>query len=95
MNIKESVFDIQIMEPSGVVMEGKINALKLVNELGPFDVVARYTNFISAIKEKIIVYKLDGTTKEYPIDVGIIKVTSNRAEIFLGIDSISQIKEDG
>ena len=93
MKIQDSIFDVLIASPKGTLYEGKIHALQLTNELGPFQVVARYTNFISAIKEQIVVYTMDGTTKTYPIDVGIVKVSKNRAEIFLGIDQISEMKD--
>ena len=87
---KPSKFTISIETPTGVMLSGEIKALSLINSLGPFDVVERHTNFISAIREKIIVHQLDDSKKEIPIETGIIKITKNGTEIYLGIEPLPE-----
>lgn len=83
---KPSHIHVVIDSPTGVIFEGEIKALRLTNASGPFDVIQKHTNFISAITEKITVVNLDETKKEIPIERGIIKINKTGVEIFLGIE---------
>lgn len=87
---KKSKFPLSIETPTGVMLTGEIKALTLVNELGSFDVIERHTNFISAIKEKIIIHQLDDSKKEIPIQTGIIKINKKGAEIYLGLEPLPE-----
>lgn len=87
---KLSKLHIVIDSPSNLIYEGDIKALTLYNELGPFDVIQKHTNFISAIKNKIIIYLLDDKIKEIPIEEGIVKINRRGIEIFLGIEPVPE-----
>ncbi len=88
--LKPSKFHLEVNGPTGTIFAGDVKAATLINELGPFDVVEKHTNFISAIREKIIIYLLDDQTKEIPIELGIIKITRKGVEIFLGIEAVPE-----
>ena len=60
----------------------------LTHEKGIFDVLPQHENFISVIKDKIIIHTTDGKDKEMKIDNGVLKVQENEAHIFLGLAEI-------
>ncbi len=60
-------------------------AITSFNPSGRLDILPEHFNFISIIKEKIIIYRPDKTTQEFNISTGVLKVSRNSVEIFLGI----------
>lgn len=55
-----------------------------INDVGPFDVLPMHENFISLIREKIIIH--DKTTdKEMKIENGLLRANNNQVSIFLGV----------
>lgn len=68
-----------------VLFSGQVNALTSVNEDGLFDVLPQHSNFISIIKDYVILHKPDNTTKKIDLTSGVIQVTNNLVNIFVGI----------
>ncbi len=57
-----------------------------VNEKGDFSVLGEHTNFISIIKDYLIIGKTDNT--QYKIDLAeqaVLKVNRNVVEVYLGL----------
>ena len=63
----------------------EVFAVTSQNLKGPFDVLPEHENFISIIKNKLIVHKTRKDKEEIKIDTGIIKVNDNIVNIFLGL----------
>lgn len=76
---------VSIRNREKVIFEGDAIALSSVNAEGPFDVLPQHINFISIIKEYIVIYKPDRSKQEYKLRVGLMKVSGNKIEIFVGI----------
>lgn len=70
-----------------VVFEGEVQAVSSVNDKGGFDVLPKHSNFISIIKEKIVVLKKDKEKQTFLIKSGIMNVRANQVEIYLDIVS--------
>ena len=68
-----------------VFYQGPAKAVTSYNAKGKFDILLSHTNFISIINTGIIIYKMDDTTQEYKISTGVLKVSSNIVDIYLGI----------
>lgn len=75
----------------GVVYQGEIKTLTSVNEQGRFDILPEHANFISLIKEMIIIRELNGGIKELKITNGILRITGKNIEIYLGIEEVGKI----
>ena len=76
---------LKIQTKEGVSFNDKVRAITSFNEKGIFDVLPQHENFISVIKDKIIIHTKDVKDKEMKIDNGVLKVYENEAHIFLGI----------
>ena len=81
---KQSQFYVRIMTPHKTLYQGNIFALSLYNDIGPFDIIEKHTNFISLIKNKITIHELPRTKKEISIQKGIVKVNKQGVDIFIG-----------
>ena len=77
-----------VRERERVLFEGEASALSSFNERGLFDILPEHTNFISLIKDFLVVHKLDGTQSEIKIKDGVLKVYKNRVWVYLGILSV-------
>ncbi|MCL4387322.1 hypothetical protein M1307_02920 [Patescibacteria group bacterium] len=76
---------VNIKNKDQTVLEEEIEALSSFNEKGPFDILPLHENFISIIKDKIILHKKDGTSKEIAIERGVLKIIENEIDIYLGV----------
>ncbi|MEK7526187.1 MAG: hypothetical protein AAB546_01765 [Patescibacteria group bacterium] len=76
---------LTVRDRTTTLFNGEIKNLSSVNEKGKFDILGEHANFISIVKEKLIVRLLDGKQQEIPIDQGVLKVRENKIVIFLGI----------
>ncbi|MEK7186094.1 MAG: hypothetical protein AAB675_01910 [Patescibacteria group bacterium] len=86
---KHLVLKIQTKE--GIAFNEEVSAITSFNDKGIFDVLPQHENFISIIKNQIIIHLLDGKTKEMKIDHGVLMVSENEAQVFLGMtDVLSQ-----
>lgn len=81
-------FPLRIFDESGQLFSGEVVAIEAVNETGPFSILSGHTNFISVIsgsldENKLVIHFLDGKTRDFIIQHGVIKMFENSAEIFL------------
>lgn len=85
-NIQKSKFHLKIQSRQGIVFEGDITSITSFNDKGKFDILSLHSNFISLIKKNIVVR--DGTqiVKTIDIDIALLRVLKNSAEIYLGIE---------
>lgn len=84
---------LTIMDAEKKKYEGDIYAASSFNEAGPFDILPYHANFISIIKDKVIVHEVSGENKEFPFQVAVLKALNNNLTIFLGIEEIKLQKE--
>ncbi len=70
---QSSVF-ISIVNGEGVVFEGEAKALSSYNEGGIFDVLPMHANFISIIKQAVVVHHHSGEKKEIKIGIVLFRI---------------------
>lgn len=76
---------VTVKSPEKIYFQGEATAVSSINKEGPFDVLSYHTNFISIIKETLVIHQLNNVPITIPIDAGIMKVWENTVHIFLGI----------
>lgn len=76
---------LYIRDLEKVLFEGEVKAFSAVNEKGRFDVLPMHENFISVIKNKMIIHNLSAGKLEIEISGGIVKVYNDSVEVLLGI----------
>ncbi len=80
-----SLIKVTILNREELIFSGKVVSISSINEKGEFDILGSHQNFISLIKEKVVMRYDDGTGTQYPIDKGILHVLNNEVKVFLGI----------
>lgn len=83
----EQSLTISIKSPDGIFFEGQAQAITSTNVHGPFDILPFHANFISIIKKQITIHQKNNQIKEIPITSAVLKVTGNKVDIFLGLET--------
>ena len=86
-NNRIDILNIQIINGDKVIYEGEATSLSSRNEKGRFDILPLHTNYISLIKDFILVNQTDGKQNQVVIKTGIMRVYDNTVQIFLGFES--------
>jgi len=81
--INVTIFDLE-----SIVYQGKIKALTSINEKGKFDILPMHSNFISIVKDYLILHEREGKTKEFKLKRGVLRVVNNEISIFLGLEGL-------
>ena len=80
----EPKIHVTIKNRQNIYFDGEVSAITSFNDLGLFDILPKHENFISLIKNKIILHNKN-QQKELKIDQGLLKVRDNKVDIYLGI----------
>ena len=80
---------VTVKNPSGTQYQGHAESVTSYNNGGIFDVMGYHTNFISLIKNAVIIHEKEKKDITIPVENGIIKVYENTVTVFLGITSVS------
>lgn len=78
---------VYIRDPERLLYKGIADSVTTNNSKGLFDVLGVHENFITIIKDNVIV-RSKGEAKEFPITQGILKVEENIVHIFVGTENI-------
>ena len=76
---------VTVKGPKNEEFNGKASAVSSVNKKGKFDVLPYHANFITLIKDYIIIRQADKKQITFPIVNGIIKVYEDKVNILIGI----------
>ncbi len=76
---------VQIFSLKGEVYNGQVMAISSYNETGSFDILPKHANFISIIKEKLILHLDNKEKKEIPMELGVLKHFQDQTKIYLGM----------
>lgn len=81
--IPNDVILVTIKTFEKTIFQNKVKAISSYNDKGIFDVLAQHANFISLIKDFIILHQQNGVEEKIPIKTGILKVYANEVNIYL------------
>ena len=76
---------VSIKSKNKNLYEGSVTTLTSKNDRGVFDILSFHTNFITLIREYIIIDKGLPTEKGFNFEKGVLYVLSNKVEIYVGI----------
>ena len=80
-NIK---LQLKIKSATKTHYDGEASSITSYNDTGVFDILPQHANFITVIKEKIIVNKgLEGQV-EVKVENGVLSVKEDRVDVYLG-----------
>lgn len=83
--MNDELLKLYIRNRDEVIYSGEVSSITSVNDKGRFDVLPQHANFISLIRDYVIIRETDGKKREIKLDNAIIRVEKDEVEIFLGI----------
>ncbi len=81
---------VTIFGLESVIYQGRVSALTSVNEKGKFDVLPLHSNFISIVKDYLILHERQGSEKEFKLSRGVLRIVNNEVTIFLGLEGLQE-----
>ncbi len=85
MNNSTKLLSVTVKGPKKEEFNGKAYSVTSLNKMGKFDVLPFHANFITVIKEYVIIQKEDKKQLTFPLESGIIKVYGDNVNILIGI----------
>lgn len=79
-------FKVKVRDTENIIYEGEVERISSYNEVGPFDIYPMHANFISIIRQELILYDNHQVVKESQFEQAVMKVKQDSANIFLGIE---------
>lgn len=79
-----SIF-VTIRDRVRLVLEEEVEAITSNNSKGTFDILPQHANFITTIKDFVILHKKQNEKQHIKVERGILKVRENKVQIYLGI----------
>ena len=79
-------FKVKVRDTENIIYEGEVERISSYNEVGPFDIYPMHANFISIIRQELILYDNHQVVKELQFEQAVMKVKQDTANIFLGIE---------
>jgi F0F1-type ATP synthase epsilon subunit len=68
-----------------ILYSGQAAAVTSINEKGIFDVLPQHENFITLIKEKVIIHPTLKENKEIQIENGIVRIYKDKVYIYVNV----------
>ena len=84
-NGNNKVFPIQVRDRNGLLFDGDVRGVTSYNSKGMFDLLPVHSNFITILRKKLVLHKIDGSKQEINIDSAIMRVLLNNVEVFVGV----------
>lgn len=81
----DKLITVVVRDRAGVQFEGEVKAITSHNPVGTFDVLPMHANFITVVRQKLILHQVNGSKMELNIENGVMRVSENKVEIYLGV----------
>lgn len=79
------LLSVTVRDREGILFQESVEAVSSFNEKGPFDVLPLHANFISLIRNSVMLKITGATSKEITLNSGVLKVKENKVEVYVGI----------
>lgn len=84
-NVDPKQMKVTIRNRRKVLYEGFVDFLSSVNSMGEFDVLPRHANFVSLIKDKVVINKGKSGQKVFEIKSGLLSVDEKGISVYVGL----------
>ena len=85
--VNPSNLTVVVRNREKVIYSGQAAAITSINDKGIFDVLPQHENFISLIKEKVIIHPTLKENEEIQIENGIARVYKDNVYIYVNFKS--------
>jgi F0F1-type ATP synthase epsilon subunit len=84
--------EVVVRKRDKLVYKGLALAISSVNQKGPFDILPEHANFISVIKDFLIIQKPDKTQEKIELKNGVLYSVNNTVTVYL--DILTEVAEN-
>ncbi len=85
----KNYFHLKVQSREGVIYENDVESISSYNDVGLFDVLPQHANFISLIKQKLIIKEKNlQQAKEISFDIALLRVRENNVEVYIGVEGL-------
>ena len=81
---KEPQLTLNVRSATKTEYKGLAHTITSINETGVFDILPTHANFISIIKNYIVIDKGLPSQKEIKLETGVLTVSRNKEDVYLG-----------
>lgn len=74
---------VVIRNKDKIIFSGQAYAVTSVNDRGVFDILPQHENFITLIKEKVIIHPTIKENQEIQIENGIVRIYKDKVYIYV------------
>lgn len=79
------ILDVNIRNRKISYFEGRGGSVTSLNDRGEFDILPQHANFISLIRNYIILNKGTKGEQKFVIGTGVVRVKENKVDVFLDV----------
>lgn len=85
LNASELTLDFYMRSRTKNYFEGKVQSITAFNDKGEMDILPMHTNFVSIIKQYIILDKGLPSEKKFDLDSGVLSVQDGKVDVYVGV----------
>jgi F0F1-type ATP synthase epsilon subunit len=78
---------IVVRNKEKILFDGQAQAFSSVNDRGPFDILVQHENFITLIKNEIVIHITPKEKKEIQIENGIARAYNDKISVYVNFKS--------
>jgi len=79
--------NLSIRSRNKLIFHGEVEYVSSINNTGPFDILSNHANFITLIKESIVMGLKGGKVKKYLIRNGVMRVHKDQIDTFINLSA--------
>ncbi len=83
--MSSNLLTVTIKDPKSQIFNGEVLSITSTNKKGKFDVLPLHSNFISLIKDFVIVREQNKKEITIPLQSGVLRVGGDKVNILIGV----------
>lgn len=85
LNASELTLDFYMRSRTKNYFEGKAHSITAFNDKGELDILPMHTNFVSIIKQYIVLDKGLSSEKKFDFESGVLSVQDGKVDVYVGV----------
>ena len=83
--MNNNLLTVSVKGPKTELFNGRAFSITSINNKGKFDILPFHINFITLIKEYVIIREENKKEVTFPLDSGVLKVNEDKVKILIGV----------
>lgn len=82
-----STINVVVRNRNTILFQDKVQAVTTYNDKGIFDILPEHINFISLIKNSVVIHKNKNDNQEIKIDNGVVRTYNNSVFFYVNFET--------